>query len=149
MVKRIMSKKFIAHQHPFHHLKQHHKTPYYKTTTKHHTTKPPQNTIIKPSNLQTTKLHTPSKPSKPHQHPPRVPEMMSIMGRRLSRSPTPAPCSPYRPTACTSSTNVRAPYFFEMAHKLSNGHIAPVVDCGWFWVGELVVMGGVGLVNWW
>lgn len=71
----------------------------------------------KPSTLE--RLNATSVPMYPPMLPyafPNVPDTMSIRWRTSSRSPTPAPCSPYRPTACTSSTNVNAPYLFDTSH---------------------------------
>lgn len=52
--------------------------------------------------------------------------MMSILSMHPSRSPTPAPCLPYNPTAWTSSTNVRAPYLWATSHISFKGHTSPV-----------------------
>ena len=57
---------------------------------------------------------------------PRVPLMMSIWSIHPSLSPTPAPCSPYSPTAWTSSTKVRAPYLWATSHISLSGEISPI-----------------------
>ena len=57
---------------------------------------------------------------------PRVPLMMSHWSIHPSLSPTPAPCSPYSPTAWTSSTKVRAPYLWATSHISLSGEISPI-----------------------
>lgn len=50
---------------------------------------------------------------------------MSILCIIPSRSPIPAPRDPYSPTAWTSSTKVRAPYWWDTSHNSSRGQMAP------------------------
>ncbi len=54
---------------------------------------------------------------------PRVPETISILCMTLSLSPTPAPWAPYSPTAWTSSTKVRAPYYVLRHTALQEGKL--------------------------
>lgn len=51
---------------------------------------------------------------------------MSILSIQPSLCPTPAPCSPYRPTAWTSSTKVRAPYLWATSHSSLRGDMSPM-----------------------
>ena len=56
---------------------------------------------------------------------PSVPDTMSILCRTRSLSAIPPPRFPYKPTACTSSTKVIAPYLWAMSHSSLSGQISP------------------------